>query len=529
MARTLGEPVLTGTTDRRLVAIDDAPITGGDVVAIAFGAKVELGSVARSRIAASRAVVDQLVAGETLIYGLNTGLGHMRNERLPAEQLAANQAFVIRSHAGGVGRPLPRAIVRAAMAVRLAGIARGGSGASIDAADAYVDLLNAGITPVVPEIGSVGASDLAPMAAIALVFMGEGRAELEGEVLAGGEALARAGLVPVRLQPKDGLTLVSANGLSIGHAALVVERATALVDAADAAVALSLEASLGNLSVVDPLVAAAKAVPGQARSAARIRGLLEDSGLCTGAPSVQDPLSFRVAPQVHGAFREVLATAAAAVDGELAAMDDNPLVVVDEGRMISTGNFHPMLLALALDALRPAMAHVAQLSDRRSGHIWDALVSDPAVVTAAGMARMGVAPLVRYSIAARAAELRTLAGPASLDVGPLDLGVEDHATNAPTVVRRTDEALDVLADVLAGELMVAAASLAYRAPDPTLLGLGTRRILGLVRAASAGREPDAPVAEAHAAVRDLLEGPLAASVETLCRSSATPPSEGARA
>ena len=495
---------MTIAVERGSVVIDDAPITAGDVVAIARGAEVVLGPSARARIAASREVVDGLAAGDTLIYGLNTGLGHMRNERIAAAELERNQVTLVRAHAGAIGRPLPAHVVRAAMAVRLAGIARGGSGASPDIAVAYTDLLNAGITPVVPEVGSVGASDLGHMAAIALVLIGEGQAEHLGEVVPAAEALAGAGLAPIRLRPKDGLTVISANGVSIGHAALVIDRAKTLAEAADMAVALSLEASRGNLSIIDPVAAAAKPVPGQARSAARIRALLEGSSLCVGgAASVQDPLSFRVAPQVHGAFREVLAAAEAAVDGELAAMDDNPLVVADEGRMVSNGNFHPMLLALTIDALRPAIAHVGQLADRRAGHLWDALVADPSLLTAEGVQRLGAAPLLRYSLAARAAELRQLAAPASLDVGPLDLGVEDHATNAPIVVRRTDEALGLLEDILAGELLMAAASIAWSGIEPGQMAARTRALHEAVRDAGA-RSATGGVAEAHAGVRASL-------------------------
>lgn len=504
-----------------VVHIDDEPLTCIDIASIARGARVQLGEAARDRIAASRAIVDRLVNGEDLIYGLNTGLGHMRNDRLDAQQLEENQLFVVRSHAGGIGPPLAPDVVRAAMAVRLAGIARGGSGASRQLADGYVDLLNAGVTPIVPEVGSVGASDLGHMAAIALVLIGEGHAQIGETVVAGREALARAHLAPVRLAPKDGLTAVSANGVSIGHAALVIERARRLADAADAVVALSLEAARGNLSIVDPIAAAAKPVRGQALAAARIRALLEGSSLCVGSPSVQDPLSFRVTPQVHGAFREVLAAAHAAVDAELAAMDDNPLVAVAEGRMISNGNFHPMLMALAMDALRPAIAHVAQIADRRAGHVWDTLISDPDVSTAAGLARIGVAPLVRYSIAARTAELRVLAGPASLDIGPLDLGVEDHATNAPAVVRRTDEALDVLEDVLAGELLLAAGALAWSTADQTLLASRTRWMFDTIRDVMSAADIDA--AAVHAAARSLLRGPLAASIDRFERAAPAEP------
>ena len=427
--------------------IDDLPLVLADIVRICGGEQVELGPAATARIDASRAVVDRLVDGEALIYGLNTGLGHMRNERVPREMLEASQQMTVRAHAGAIGPELPPEIVRAAMAVRLAGIALGGSGASPPIAVAYAAMLNAGVTPVVRLTGSIGAADLMHMADIALVAMGEGEAMLDGERLPGGEALRRAGIEPVRLAPKDGLTVISANGVAIGWAALVVDRAERLADAADLVAAMSMEAMRGNPSIIDPAAAAAKPVPGQQVTAARLRRLLEGSRLATsdGAASVQDPLSFRVVPQVHGAYRETVRFAAVSVDQELAAMDDNPLVSIAEDRMISNGNFHPMLLALAIDAVRPALTHVAQLSDRRTGQIWDDLAGDQNAFTPAAieeMSRFG-SPLLRYAGAARLAELRTLASPATLDVPVLDRGVEDHATNAPLAVRRTAEALEL--------------------------------------------------------------------------------------
>jgi histidine ammonia-lyase len=499
------------------VVVDDAPLTVPELVAVARGARIELGQVAIERIVASRAVVDRLVSGDELVYGLNTGLGHGRNERLPGDALEAGQALVVRAHAGGFGPPLPVEVVRAAMAVRIAGIARGGSGASPAIAETYVAILNAGVHPVVPVVGSIGASDLMHMAAIALVAMGEGEAELRGERLSGAAALSRAGIAPVRLGPKDGLTVISANGVSIGHAALVVDRARRLADAADLVVALSLEAARGNPSIVDRAVSAAKPVPGQSVAAARIRGYLEGSGLSVagGAESVQDPLSFRVAPQVHGAFREVLAFAATSVETELAAMDDNPLVWITENRMISNGNFHPMLLALAVDAMRPALAHVGQLSDRRTGQLWDRLAADSGGFSAEAfeqMARFG-SPLLRYSGAARAAELRTLAGPATLDVAPVDLGVEDHATNAPLAVRRTDEALDVAEDVLTVELLTATAVLGSHEETRGRMSPRTRAALELVASTLEALGPGASSAAVHAAALELLDGPLLAAAD----------------
>lgn len=496
------------------IVIDDAPLTIEDVVSIARGAPIALGAVARDRIAAARAVVDGLVAGDELIYGLNTGLGHMRNERVPLEALETAQILYVRSHAGGIGPPLPTEVVRAAMAVRVAGIARGGSGASPAIAETYVAMLNAGVHPVVSLVGSVGASDLMHMASIGLVAMGEGEAELDGERLPGAEAMSRAGIEVLSLAPKDGLTVISANGVSIGQAALVVDRARLLADASDLVAALSLEASRGNPSIVEPAVAQAKPVAGQALAARRIRAFLDGSGLCVGgAASVQDPLSFRVVPQVHGAWREVLRFAQEAVDGELAAIDDNPLVSVADGRMISNGNFHPILLALAIDAVRPALAHVGQLSDRRTGHLWDALVSDPRVFTIGGFERMSAfgSPLLRYSGASRAAELRLLADPATLDVVPLDLGVEDHSTNAPLAVRRTDEALDRLADLLAVEVLTASSALGWRDGSRQRMSRRMATVFDLVVATLAELGPRPSSERVHSATRDLLYGPLEAA------------------
>jgi histidine ammonia-lyase len=477
------------------------------VVAVAHGARVELGEAARQRIAAGRAIVDAAIDGPALIYGLNTGLGHLRDERVPIETLRDYQDAIVRSHAGGIGARLAPAIVRAAMVARVAGMARGGSGATTAAAETLIAMLNAGVDPHVPQIGSVGASDLMHMAAIALVAIGAGRADVDDESLDGGEALRRAGIEPLRMEPKDALALISANGVSIGHGALVVARAARAADAADLVAALSFEAIRGNPSVTQASVAAAKAIPGQIEVARRLRSALVGSALWQpdGPASLQDPLSFRVVPQVHGAFRELLAFTRRQVDIELDAMDDNPLVSIDEGRMISNGNFHPMLMALTFDALRPAIAHVGKLSDLRNGHLWTRAFSDPALSTVEGMrapTRHG-AMFVRYAGAARYAELRLLAGPATLDIPSLDLGVEDHATGAPLTVQRTDEALDRLDDILAIELL-AARDVVRRAGRERMLGHGTAAMVKLLDALL-GRLPlDATTAEIVAEVRALL-------------------------
>jgi histidine ammonia-lyase len=499
------------------VVLDAAPPSIDDVLAVARGAGVVLGPVAVDRIVAGRTVVDRLVNGPDLVYGLNTGLGHMRDMRVEVDVLRAYQETIVRAHDGGLGAPLPTIVVRAAMFVRLAGIARGGSGAALASAQQLAAMLSAGVHPVVPEIGSVGAADLMHLAAIAQVMIGGGQAEVGGAIVPGAEALQRAGLRPLVLEPKEGLALVSANGVSVGWAALVVARARRIAAAADLVLAASIEATRGNPSIVDPVAIAAKPVPGQTESAAAIRSFLEGSDRWTagGADSVQDPLSFRVGPQVHGAFRETLGVLAANVDAELAASDDNPLVVAAENRMISNGNFHPIAMALAADALRPAIAHVAQLSDRRMNHLWSRLFADPSLSAPGGLdeaAAMG-GPLLRYAAAARAAELRSLANPVTLDVSPLDLGVEDHATNAPLAVRRTDEALDRLLDVLSVELLIAA-DLVRRGADAIGqigrgAGAGLRDLAALIGAASPIPNP----AALHLVVREALLGRVLEAAE----------------
>jgi histidine ammonia-lyase len=313
------------------------------------------------------------------------------------------------------------------------------------------------------------------------------------------------------LEPKDGLALMSANGISVGHGALVVFRAMEALELADLAAILSLEALSGNVSPFEKSVADAKGVRGQAQVSAHIRDLLRGSDINKDDPSktVQDPLSFRVVPQVHGALWEFVELAKRSVETELNAMTDNPLVSRGERRMISNGNFHPMLVALAFDALRPALAHVGQLSDRRLSHLWTATFARPAKAPSDANrsvwgSRAGErgAPL-RYAAAAASAELRQLAGPASLDISPLDLGVEDHATGAPLSVRRTEVALERIDDVLAVELLMAR-DLLVSAGEAHVLGAGAAATLEGVNAALNELGPRSSSGEFHSAVRGAM-------------------------
>src|SRR5215472_17800688 len=492
------------------VTITQAPLAIEDLLAIVHGARVELDDAVRATIAASRAVVDETLRSGAAVYGLTTQVGHGKDTRLDEEQIRAEQQWLVMSHGGGLGEPLPATVVRAALAVRLNGIARGGSGAAVEVAETLAAMLNAGVHPQVPETASVGASDIGQMAGMAQVAIGTGRAEYRGEILAGDEALRRAGITPLVLGGKDGLALISANGVSVGQAALVAARAAAVAEAADVAAALSMEATGANVSILQPAVGRAKPIPGQIAAADHLRALLAGSPLLEpdGARSVQDALSFRVMPQVHGALREYVAAARSAVTAELNAAADNPLVSLADQTLVSNGNFQPVVLAIAHDALRIAVAQVGLLSEHRLSHLWDAffqqLTDGPPPMPLYGLQ-------LRYPAAAVFSELRQLAGPATLDTPPLDLGVEDHGTGAPLSVRKTDTALGLLEDLLAVELLLARDVLATARARPEL-GAGTGAALTTVEKAIAAADPYADAA--HRALRDRFPGRPAAGRRT---------------
>ena len=474
------------------------------------GAPLILDAGVEARIAASRAVVERVLASGRLVYGLNTGLGHARDERISDDLLAVYQGAMVAGHAAGIGPPLSDTEVRALIVARVAGIARGGSGAHPDVARTLVAMLNAGVHPLVPSIGSVGASDLTQMAAIAMIVIGRGQARLDGAVVPGAEALARAGIAPCALRPKDGLALISANGASIGLGALAVLEAERLSTLADLTAALSLEVIGGNLSPFDPDVAAAKPVVGQIAAAAAVRAALAGSYLHDPdrAPSVQDRLSFRTIPQVHGGWREQIAAARRAVELELNAMDDNPLVLIERDTMLSNGNFHPMALALHFDALRVGLAHVAMLSERRLSAFIRLEFGNPEqqgiISRSQGYAATG---MLAYSAAAVVSGLKQRALPVTLGCPPLDHGTEDHATLAPLAVAATCKALADLELVLAIEALLCTDAL-DALPSLPRSGTGTGALYRRVRAALDSGAADTPASVVVDAVVRGLRDPL---------------------
>ncbi|WP_345763924.1 aromatic amino acid ammonia-lyase [Diaminobutyricibacter sp. McL0608] len=462
----------------------DAPTTA-DLVAIADGARVEIGPDARQAIEASRAVVEAAIADGLPVYGLNTRLGAGRDDRVGDDELLDYQRLVIANHRGGVGEALGERQVRALIAARLSGFTRGGAGVRIELAQAYADLLNANIHPVVPARGSVGAADLTHLAEVAAVLTGGGRAFIDGVVVPGEEALTAAGLEPIVLAPHEGLAVLSSNAYSVGAGALVLSALARRVDAWDSVVALTLEAvgsagPAGNLTAFSAEIADARGGAGQRSSAGVIRAALLGSALAASDRSVtvQDPIAFRTVPQIHGALREALDHGVHEIDLEVAARSDNPLVDVGTGRMISGGNFQAIPLALALENIRLALAHVASASERRISALSGALT------TARREGRTRVPGLLAYSAAAALAEVRQLAAPATLGVTTLS-GVEDHASLAPLALQLLERSAALVDELAAIEALHAVDLLRVTDARPT--GAGTGPIFaGVDEAVAAG-------------------------------------------
>lgn len=480
-----------------------ARIEIADVVAVARGGeRVSLASVTERDLADSRAVVEAVLAEGRPVYGLNTELGAGRNIVIDGERLEEFQRRAIRNSSGGIGDALVAEQARAVIFTRLAGFTRGGAGVTPGLAARYVDLLNHDIVPLVPRTGSVGAADLTQLAAVAAVVTGTGWAIRDGEVVPGADALAAAGIEPAVLQAHEAIAALSANSYSVGVSALLVQDARALVPAADTAVALSLAAIAahgagGSLSPFDPRIHAAHPVAAQAASAARIRGLLEGSSLAvTGSASTQDAISFRSAPQVHGAFAVAVARLAAAVELELNSRTENPLVEVESGELVSGGNFLALELALALENLRVALAHVAVASERRLAQL-SALGAD---LRRSGRAE--VPGLLWYAAAGQLAEVRLLANPVTLAGTSLSEGVEDISTHAPLALQLLERSVELVGSILAIEAASAVEliELSDAEPGPALAPL----VSGIAAALGEGRPLDERVHEVTQLLLDQL-------------------------
>jgi histidine ammonia-lyase len=467
------------------------PLTGRDlsidnVIEVSRGRReVALDPAAVERMRASRAVIERLVAEGATVYGVTTGFGDLADVRIEPSQTADLQRNLVRSHAAGVGEPLADEVVRAMLLLRANTLAVGLSGVRVEVAQILADMLNAAVHPVVPARGSLGASgDLAPLAHLALVVIGEGEATVDGAGPGpGAEALARAALEPLDLEAKEGLALLNGTQLMAGIGALAHHDALRLALTADVIGAMSLEAMLGTGAAFAEALVAARPHPGQVASARHLRALLADSEIgASHAGSdhrVQDAYSLRCMPQVHGAARDALAELERVLRVEINAATDNPLVFPD-GDVISGGNFHGEPLALALDYATLAVTELASISERRTARLVDAHLSDlPAFLAEQPGLESGLM-IAHYTAAALVNELQSLAHPASVDTIPTSANQEDHVSMGATAALQLREAVDRAEHVLAIEGLCAAQGLDFRAP----------------------MRPGKDVARAHARIRD---------------------------
>ena len=465
------------------ISINGTGLTPELVRSIARDAQpVELARPGAARVAAAhRAVLDAAASGRP-VYGVTTGLGSRVTESV-ADDGTEFSLRTIRGRATAVGEPLSVVRTRAAMAVRCNGICAGGSGASPAVAELLVGMLNEGVHPVIPSSGSVGAADLCLMAHVGLAMIGEGEAELSGVRMNAGQALARAGLLALVPGPKDGLAICSANSVSAGIAALALADAGALLDGAQIAAALSMEGFRAALTPLDPRVVAARPQPGQQWSAAGLLALLDGGSLTEAgaARRLQDPLSFRCTSQLHGSLRTALELLGAALEPELNGAGDNPLVLADDGEILSTGNFHVPALALALDAVAIGIAQVAGAIAQRQARMKVTRLSGlPRMLIAdADTTRTGLGGLSKTS-EALLLEIRQRSSPLAIHSLVSSDGVEDDSTGAAQAALRVGEQLDRLRLLVACELLVAAQATELAAP--ARLGAGTAEALRCVRA-----------------------------------------------
>ena len=469
-----------------MVHLDGSSLTLDTIDAIARGARVTLAPDAAARVRASRAVVDAHARRGTAVYGINTGFGALADVAIAPDQLARLQLNLIRSHAAGVGDPLPPPAVRALMALRANVLAKGFSGIRLETLEALVALLNAGVHPRVPARGSVGASgDLAPLAHLALVLAGEGEAGLvpPGDAAAppawqpAGALLARAGLRPVALEAKEGLALINGTQASAAVLALAVVGAARLARAADIAAAMSIDALRGSIHPFEPRIHAARPVPGQAASAANLWQLGQHSAINHShehCGKVQDAYALRCAPQVHGAAREAVGFARRLVEIEANAATDNPMVFADTGHIISGGNFHGAPVALAADTLTIGVAQLATISERRTDRLLDARESGlPAFLARDSGLNSGLM-LAHVTAAALTSEIKGLAHPAAVDTIPTSAGREDHVSMSMGAALKAAEALARAEQVVAIELLAGCQALDLLAPlttSPALAGV----------------------------------------------------------
>ncbi|MDY7529882.1 MULTISPECIES: histidine ammonia-lyase [unclassified Cryobacterium] len=479
--------ITAAATATATVTVGAGAVSFADVVAVArLDARIVLDPAALAGVAETRAIIDGLASDVNPHYGISTGFGALASTFITSDRRAQLQASLVRSHAAGSGPEVEREVVRSLMLLRLSTLMTGRTGVRPATAEAYAAVLNAGITPVVHEYGSLGCSgDLAPLAHCALAVMGEGRVrDASGTLMGGGEALAAAGITPVVLAEKEGLALINGTDGMLGMLVLALTDLSRLLTTADIAAAMSVEALLGTDATFAADLQALRPQLGQAASAGNLRAILAGSPLLAfhagpEDPTVQDAYSLRCSPQVHGAARDTADHAALIAGRELASAVDNPVVTLD-GRVMSNGNFHGAPVGYVLDFLAIAAADVASMSERRTDRHLDAHRNKglpPFLAHEVGV-DSGLM-IAQYTAAGIVSELKRLAVPASVDSIPSSAMQEDHVSMGWAAARKLRRSLDGLERVLAIEIMTAARSLDLRAP--LMPGAATGAVRDLVR------------------------------------------------
>jgi histidine ammonia-lyase len=502
----------------REVELDGERVTAEDVARVAWeGAQVVVSEAAWERVAACREMVEELVTSGKVVYGVTTGFGKFSDVHISPEDAVQLQANLIRSHACAVGEPLPVPTVRALMMLRANALVKGYSGIRAETLELLVSCLNAGVHPVVPSQGSLGASgDLAPLSHLALMLMGEGEAFYQGERLAAAAALAKANLQPITLQAKEGLALINGTQAMASIGTLALVKALRLAKAADMIAALTTETLRGIPAAFDEDVHRVRPYPEQLGVAANLRALLKGSRLTTepGEIRVQDAYSLRCLPQVHGATRQALGYAQEKLAIEINAATDNPLLFVEEGKVISGGNFHGQPIAFAMDFLKIGMSELANISERRTERLVNPALSglpaflshDPGI--ASGMM------ILQYVSASLVSENKVLAHPASVDSIPSSANQEDHVSMGTTAARHCDQVVANVAKVLAIELICAAEAVEFVGADG--LAPATRKLYDQLRAIVPPVLTDRSTsAEIEQVAQELLQGHWQAAVEAI--------------
>jgi histidine ammonia-lyase len=442
-----------------------------EVSAVARGAeRVSLADTARARIAASRRVIEQIIAENRTVYGVNTGFGKLSDVRIDPSQIRELQLNLVRSHSCGLGNPLSIEEARALLLLRANVLALGYSGCRPVVVETLIEMLNRGVTPVIPEKGSVGASgDLAPLAHLALTAIGEGDAYFEDQRVPSADALTRAGIAPLQLEAKEGIALLNGTQGMAAVGGLALSRAERLARLADVAGAMTLEALKGTPVAFDERIHSARPHAGQIAVAEHLRELLRDSQIreshLEGDPRVQDAYSLRCMPQVHGAVRDALAHARGIVEIETGSATDNPLVFVDSNEVLSGGNFHGAPLALAFDYAAMAVTDLMSITERRIDRLVnpDANEDLPPFLTSHAGPASGFM-MLQIVAASLLNEAKVLAHPASIDNVPTDGGKEDHVSMGMTGAIKLRAIVDLAEKVVAIELIAAAEGLEYRKP-----------------------------------------------------------------